>query len=291
MDLPPRHTRTRPPGPFREPVVLSEGAAEALHAAFGAFGLTPYQARVLVSLLRMDCGTCMDIASVAGVPRTSIYQILDELEAKDLACRLPGPGPAVWASVGHRDTIIRLVATEERRLIQLKDRAARVEELLQATAPSEGAAAPSPSVHVIHDPGRVAALYEQLLRRTQEELLVFNRPPYFSAVGRPRPVVLDTCRRVRTRVLYQRAQVVEQSDGAWKKEMAAYHEAGAEGRVVDELPMKLAVFDRKVALVTLADSHTGEGVLITMLVEHPQFGAGHASAFEVLWSRARPYDS
>lgn len=151
--------------------------------------------------------------------------------------------------------------------------------------------APSPFVRVIHDPGQVARLYQQLLRQTEEELLVFNRPPYFSSIGRPRPVIVDTCRRVRTRVLYQQAQAAEQANELWRKEMAAYHRAGAQARVVDELPIKLAVFDRKRALFTLPDFQSDEGAPATMLVAHPQFGEGHAIAFEALWSGGRPYDA
>lgn len=64
--------------------------------------------------------------------------------------------------------------------------------------------------------------------------------------------------------------------------MEVYHRAGAEGRVVDELPVKLAVFDKKVALTAMTDPvGTEAGYPTSLLIEHAGFAALHADAFDI----------
>ena len=190
-----------------------------------------------------------------------------------MACRPPVPGTIASASFRHGEVVVRLAVCEKRRLRQLNARSMRFKELLERIVPNDNGA-PSPFIEVIHDSGQVATLYEQLHRETKDELLVFNRPPYFSPIGTPRPVVIDTCRRVRTRVLYQRAQAGEMANELWRSEMAAYHRRVPDARVVDELPIKLAVFDRMRALFTLPDFHSDKGRSRPRFRAHPQFGAG-----------------
>lgn len=267
-------------------------AAEKLHRAFEALGLTPYQAKVQVALLQAGPANCLDLARIAGIPRTSIYQILDELDAKGVASRLPGNGPAIWTSAGRGEVLDRLVALEEERLTELKARSQRVGEMLDQLLPDRQVAS-LPYVHVIHEPSRVKPLYEQLLTQTEQELLVFNRPPYALTIGSPQPVIVDTVRRgVVARVLYQAAQAEGPEYDAWHHEMGAYHALGVEGRVVDELPIKLAIFDRKATLLTLNDPVLPQvGFPITLLIEHPGYSKVQANAFENLWASAMPYDA
>jgi sugar-specific transcriptional regulator TrmB len=265
---------------------------EPLLRDFQELGLSPYAARVLLALLRLGSANSADLARVSGVPRTSTYQVLEELSAKRLAARLPGDGPAVWSTPGSTEVLERLDAAEEERLSQHRARTARLRQVLAETFP-EGPTAALPYVNLVHGTAQVKALYERLLSHAQEEVLVFNRPPYTWSPGRPNPVVLDTLARgVRTRVLYQAGQLEDSAADAFRQEMNVYHDVGVQGRVVEELPIKLAVFDRRDSLLVIPDPVLPEvGYPTTVLVEHSGFASIQAAAFEHLWAQARPYPS
>ncbi|HJT93708.1 MAG TPA: helix-turn-helix domain-containing protein [Mycobacterium sp.] len=265
--------------------------ADTLRREFEALGLSPYEARVQLALLTLGSGTPGELARVADVPRTSTYQILEELRLKGLAARLPGEGRAVWSSRSRDEVLGRLEAVEEERLHRHRARAARVRDMLNEAFP-EIAPPALPYVHVIHDPALARPFYEQLVRDTQSELLVFNKPPYSWTIGEPNPVVVEAARRARCRALYQSKQADEGTDGDWRNEMEGYHAAGVEGRVVDELPIKLAVADRKMALLSLAHPTLANvGFPTFVVVEHPGFASVQADAFEHVWQSARPYVS
>ena len=263
---------------------------EPLQRDFQELGLSPYSARVLLALLRLGSANSADLARVSGVPRTSTYQVLEELSARRLAARLPGNGPAVWTTPGSGEVLERLDAAEEERLRQHRARTSRLRQALAETFP-EGPTPALPYVSLVNGVSEVKALYEQLLSEAQEEALVFNRPPYTWSPGQANPVVLEMlARSVKTRVLYQAAQLEDSASAAFRQEMDKYHGAGVQGRVVDELPIKLAVFDRMKSLLVIPDPVLPEvGYPTTVLVEHGGFATIQAAAFEHLWAEARPY--
>ncbi len=69
--------------------------------------------------------------------------------------------------------------------------------------------------------------------------------------------------------------------------METYHEAGVQGGLVEELPIKLAVADRNVALLAMTDPILPEvGFPTVLFVEHPGFAWLQAEAFERQWDNA-----
>ncbi|MGH9277745.1 MAG: TrmB family transcriptional regulator [Acidimicrobiales bacterium] len=265
---------------------------DGLLREFEQLDLSPYEARVLLALLRLGSANTAHLARVSGVPRTSTYQVLEELNRKGLAQRMSVDGPAVWASPGRDEVFHRLDALQEERLRQHRLRAASLREQLAATFP-EAPEAAGPYVHVIQGAAQVSSIYDRLLGDATAELLVFNRPPYSYPPDQVSDTVLATVRRgVQTRVLYQGPQWDDPSAEGFREAMATYHRAGVEGRLVDELPIKLAIADRRVALLAMTDPVLPEiGFPTTLLVEHPGFAELQAGAFERLWESARPVET
>ena len=272
-------------------LITSGPIPESLLHEFEQLDLSPYEARVLLALLRLGSANTAHLARHSGVPRTSTYQVLEELNRKGLAQRLSVDGPAVWASPGRQEVFDRLDAAQEERLRQHRARTANLRDLLAREFP-EAPDAAGPYVHVIQGAAQVSSIYDRLLADVQDELLVFNRAPYSFPPDRVNQAVLDAMRRgVRSRVLYEGPQWRAPAAEGFREAMAAYHEAGVEGRLVDELPIKLALADRKLVLLAMTDPVLPDiGFPTTLLVEHPGFAALQAEAFERLWESAKPVD-
>jgi sugar-specific transcriptional regulator TrmB len=262
---------------------------ESLLHEFEQLDLSPYEARVLLALLRLGSANTAHLARHSGVPRTSTYQVLEELNRKGLAQRLSVEGPAVWASPGRDEVFDRLDAAQEERLRQHRARTANLRDVLAKTFPETPEAA-GPYCHVIQGAAQVSAIYDRMLAEVADELLVFNRPPYSFPGDQVNKAVLDAVQRgVSARVLYQGPQWRDPSAAGFREAMAVYHEAGVEGRLVEELPIKLAIADRKQALLAMTDPVLPDiGFPTTLLVEHPGFATLQAGAFERLWESGKP---
>ena len=289
----------------REEVTDPEASASALDRVrreLEEMGLSPYEARVVLALLRLGSASGAQLARVSGVPRTSVYSVLEDLVTKRLVERLPGEKAAVWASPGRDLVFDRLDAAQEERLRAHRARTARVRQILDEELPESGTVA-APHVHIVRGVVEVRAIYDRLLLSATEEVLVFNRPPYSipaSASPLPpgetprreelvNPVVIETVARgVKIRALYQKAEWEGPEAASFRRFMDVYHQAGVEAGLVDELPIKLAVADRSLVLFALPEPRLEVGFPTNLFIEHAGFASLHARIFDDLWSVSTP---
>jgi sugar-specific transcriptional regulator TrmB len=278
-------------GGAREKPITPGGDAipEPLLRGFLDLGLSPYEARVLLALLRRGSANSVDLARLSGVPRTAVYPVLQGLGTRGLAARIPGPGPAVWASPGRDQVMERLKTAEEDRVRLHRERADEVRKLLDRSLPEEPADVALPFVHVLPGAKQMKTTYEELLGEAEAEVVMFTRPPYTWTFPNPNQAVLDMLERgVDVRVLYEAEQWEDPSAEGFRTEMNLYHEAGVRARLADSLPIKLVIVDRRVALVNMLHPVAVDGYPMTLHIEHPGFSAIAAVAFDQFWAMAQP---
>lgn len=263
-------------------------AVPTLRRDLEELGLSPYEARVLVALLQLGQAGTSEVTRVADVPRTSTYQVLEALHSKGLAVRLPGGGRATWTTPGSDQVLDRLDMAQEEHLKRYR---ARTSELRSALAELTAKRAPAtlPYAQLLHSAGELWRTYIRLLGAARSELLMFTRSP-FVAAGTVNPAVLEALERgVQMRVIYWRADL-ESASPLWLEELEAYHAAGVDGRVVDDLPIKLMAFDRRACLVGMPNTGESAAAYPTfLLIDHPGYTRIQAAAFEKLWDDAAPY--
>ena len=263
---------------------------ESLQEDLEAFGLSGYEARVLLALLQLGSAPASELARVAGLGRTNVYPTIVSLQAKGLADAVPGKTGA-WSAPDRQEALGRLYRREEQRLRELALRRERAQENLATLGPPRSTV-PVPYVHSIRGADDTKACYERLLATARTEVLVFNRPPYSWSPEQVNTAVVDTLGRgVRIRVLYQSVQLAEPEAERFRAVHEEYHAAGVKARVVDELPIKLAVADNAMVLLAMADPIAPDiGFPTNLLVEHPGFAGFAVAAFEQIWSLATPYE-
>ena len=268
-------------------------AADRLQSELEELGLGPYEARVLLALMRLGQATVAELFPVAAIPRTSAYPALQMLSTKGLAVRKPAPGMAVWTAPPQDIVFERLQAALERanaeRMSRHLERSARVRELISDTLPGDNSVT-FPYVHLLHGASEMKSAYERLLNEATSHFVMFTRPPYAWSMPDPNPVVMATLGRgIRARVLYQAAEWNEPNAEGFRAEMAEYHRAGTAARLALDLPIKLVVVDDSRTLVAMPDPVAPELTYpMTMLIEHPGYARVQVAAFERLWATAQP---
>lgn len=282
-----KHTR-KAPGPALGAV--SDARRETIRRNLEELGLNGYEARVLLALLEVGSASAPDLARLAGIHRTSVYPVLQELSARGLAQPLPGPKP-VWASPGRDEVLERLKAPQEEHLRALASRIDQTRELLTEVAPP--VSGPLPYLHFIRGAAQTKATYNRFLKEATTEVLVCNRPPYSWTPGQTnRAVLAMLARKVAVRALYDAAGLQSPEAAAFRREHEGYMAAGVEARVVDRLPIKLVVVDRRIAMVAMADSNAPDaGYPDVLHIDNPSYAEAHAAIFEHYWSIGWPYQT
>jgi hypothetical protein len=142
---------------------------------------------------------------------------------------------------------------------------------------------PENLVEVIVGQEAIAARFAQLLNGTHEQLLVLDRPPYASQVDESDTRVRGLLNEgVVVRGIYS-PDSLDVPGGVDEAYSAA--DAGETSRVHPQVPMKLAVFDRKVALLPLSVDQLVDSALVV----HPcALLDALMEMFNLLWDQAVP---
>jgi len=280
---------------------MQEEALQAMGASDAALGgrigrlqqllveagnLTGAEARVLVVLLGLRTGSLKQLSEATGTSRSNIYPLLESLSAKGLCRRRPGKH-ALWECPEPKEVVARLRGAEEARLHAGLEAAAQGFDEAEAIVADPFSGNEDPPI-TLEDDARLGALYLDAMASVEAEVLVLNRGPYPGDLA-PNPSVLEALARgVKARALYVSAEL-DAPDGQLRQCADAYAEAGVEQRVVDSLPVAMAVIGEETALLSMPGRSAGAAVRAAA-IRHDGVVELLTAAFDHLWERAHPYN-
>ncbi|MDX6249237.1 MAG: hypothetical protein QOF10_2597 [Kribbellaceae bacterium] len=219
----------------------------------------------------------------------------------DLAKRLGRDEDDVRATVGRLEDLGLLTTTSDKpmRLLPTRpdvavdalvavrraelDRVRAEARVLVSELRAQEQHRPENLVEVIVGQEAIAARFAQLLNGTQEQLLVLDRPPYAAEIEQSDTTVRGLLREgVVVRGIYS-PDSLDVPGGIDEAYSAA--DAGESSRVHPQVPMKLAVFDRKAALLPLSVDQLVDSALVV----HPcALLDALVEMFWLLWDQAVP---
>lgn len=240
--------------------------------------ILPADEQLYRELLRHPDRTLAELAEATGGDGKRLRRQLRALEAHGLVTRTP-TRPARFRPA-QPDLALEVLALRRHQEIErARLAAAELTELFRAAAGLHEAI----PVDVIAGSAANVQRFLQTQRATRDEVLIFDKPPYvMEGVVSQTDVQLELMARgVRYRTIYDRASLAEPSQLALARRLAA---AGEQARVLDEVPMKMQISDRSIALVPFALSAERQ----TLVIQNSPLMDGLIALFELLWDRAVP---
>jgi sugar-specific transcriptional regulator TrmB len=256
-------------------------------------GLTRYEAAAYMSLLGRQRFTPAQVATRSGVPRQRIYDVLAALCSRGLCVERHSGGRWFQAV----DPALALPALVDERRRQQEAELARQQEqsrgLIAALTPrySAGSSEDDPLnyVDVLLEPRLVEERALALAHTAEREVLVCFKPPLLgSAAENMEEVRVPLRRGIHYRALYERAALEDIELRDWMRQFAAW---GQQLRLVDELPIKMNLFDERAALISLQDPLTGQPSITALCITHPSLTRTLKIAFEGLWASGEAMSS
>lgn len=243
-------------------------------------GLTSYEAKAYLALVRRDSSTAADVARLARVPRQRIYDVLATLVQKGLAAHRPGP-PAKYSAVAPAFAIERLVLARREELDRLERASREVIELLApAFAAGQRERDPLDYIEVLRERSAINERFGELQEGIQDEILVFTKPPY-AKPAQENVEGLQVSRKHRARSVYEFSAL---DDPDFAAGVRTFIEAGEEARFVPELPLKLVIIDETVVMFGMEDPVAGPAELTIVVVEHRALAQVLKIAFNAVWA-------
>jgi sugar-specific transcriptional regulator TrmB len=255
--------------------------AKAIVERLVRLGLTTYEARAYVSLVRRDSYTAAQIARTAGLPRQRIYDVLASLVEKGLASARPG-SVVKYAALAPDLAVERLVSLRRTEMSALeRDAGDVISKLAPEFQAGQAHSDPLEYIEVLRDRGAINERFAELQAAVKREILVFTKPPYAT----PPQENVEGIEVARTHVAKGIYELSILDDPAAVAGVKRFIEAGEEARFVEEIPLKLVIIDETTVMFGMQDPMAGTEELTIMVVEHPALARTLKMAFGRLWDR------
>jgi DNA-binding CsgD family transcriptional regulator/predicted transcriptional regulator len=242
-----------------------------------ALGIDAHGESVYSFILSRGAAAEDEIAEGLSLSAAHVHLLLGLLQAQGLVTRRRGER-ADYAPVDPRYALRSATHRLSEDIRRIHDRVPFFSSMFD-----QGAAAVSESsaTLVLTDPHSTASWYSRLQHEVQSEFLAFDRPPYITALDDPLEP-LSMGRGVRWRAIYSASSF--DVDGAWAKVQSLIRQ-GEESRVASDLPLKLAIADRRVALASLSDH---DGRVESVVTHAPLLVTALGELFDFHWAKAIP---
>jgi HTH-type transcriptional regulator, sugar sensing transcriptional regulator len=249
-------------------------------------GLTSYEAKAYLSLIKRDSYTAAQVARQAALPRQRIYDVLGTLVQKGLA--VARPGNVVKYAATPPEVAINLLIQSHRQQLNEMERGARsmVETLQPSFEAGQAHTDPLEYIEVLRDRRAINERFAELQSSVKREILVFTKPPYATP---PQENVegLAVTLTHEARSIYEFGVF---DDPAVSEGVRRFLEAGEEMRFVPELPLKLVIIDETIVMFGMEDPVAGSADLTIVVVEHSSLARVLKTAFDAIWASGLTFD-
>ncbi len=259
---------------------------QELVAQLAKLGLTSYEAKAYLTLIRRDSFTAAQVARQSGLPRQRIYDVLGSLVQKGLAAARPGT-VVKYAATPPELAIEQLLAAHREELSRM-ERNARlmIEDLTPAFAAGQEHTDPLEYIEVLRDRRAINERFAELQAGVKKEILVFTKPPYATP---PQENVegLEVTQSHEARSLYEYSIF---DDPAVMRGVQRFVDAGEDARFVPSLPLKLVIIDETIVMFGMEDPVAGSSDLTIVVVEHQSLAKVLKTAFDAIWQNGQTFD-
>jgi DNA-binding NarL/FixJ family response regulator len=241
---------------------------------FGVIGLDPHEELIYRHVLAAGSSSPEEVAAACGVSPDGARVSLESLRGRGLISR-----SAVADRYFAVDPRVAVRALSEHTAMQLERLRAGIPALAATYEETQREAGQNPMVRVVEGGDAVGGWYNRLEHQATEEFLAFDRPPYVLAPVNPMESVV-IARGVSWRAVYSAASL--EREGAWE-EMRRSARSGEQARIAAELPVKLAIADRRIAIVSSSLDPDRPAAVVT---EAPPLVEMLCAVFESYWNLA-----
>ena len=146
-------------------------------------------------------------------------------------------------------------------------------------------------IEVLKNPLQIHRKFIELFARAEKEVLVFCKPP-FAYVSKKEMeeqwrVQIDATKKgVVVRGIFELPPEDKRKEFFTERDFKQEHTTGDELKFIDELPIKLNIFDNRACMFTVVDPIVNVTSLTMLVTEHEAIAKSFRMLFESVWEKA-----
>jgi sugar-specific transcriptional regulator TrmB len=235
------------------------------------FGLTAYERKAYVSLVREGISTTYVLSKNSGVPYGKIYPVLSTLERKGFVKKYDGT-PQRFMAVEPNVAISAEIRKREREFVSLKDSSKSIIAALGALS-AQKPTEPLEKIRIIEGYNNYLNLSVELHKKAKQEWLSISElslyKPHIDAYTD------NVHRGVNVRMLTSQEEATKEKIKIWRKTKVDIRRASF-------IPTKFSVIDEREVTIRIASDER----YITLWIQNPSLAKSLKNYFNVLWENA-----
>ncbi|MEU8224435.1 helix-turn-helix domain-containing protein [Kribbella sp. NPDC048915] len=245
----------------------------------GSAGLGADEEATYLELIRRGAGSAADLAARLGRPLPEVQRSVDVLLGEGFVHRTPPPADLI-VPVPPELAVEQLIHRHEQEVDRIRKAAYRL--AAEATRQS-GARRTEELVEIVTGQTAVAMAFDLVQRTARSEMRELVAPPYVASAEVNSTQLARQGDGVTYRVVYDSSAL---GDAVLAASAVSHVRAGEQARIADELPTKLAIADRELALLPLDWATPAQDA--ALLVHPCSLLDALVALFETVWNRASP---
>ena len=263
-----------------------------------AFGLTEREAKLYLAMLGKPEWRAGELYRITGIQKTHIHSTLEAMVSRQYCAkrregrfnfyRATPPGRLYemlkyrWENeFANRDSRAKTLLTN---LDGVYSEAVKNDKSLDF-------------IEIIQTPHRIHTRFMELMQSVQEEVLSTNRSPYTFIIDKSSRNIMKEQMNAGYNVAGRKIDmktVVMYEEDIWPKIRYLQDDSesknAGEARIIDFIPVKMSVFDRKISLISVVGiSGIHMETFTQMIVHDSSFALACCDLFELYWNKAVPY--
>jgi len=255
-------------------------------------GLSKRESEIYMALLQKKEFTAAEIASITDVTRTKVYEILQNLEIKGLCTGTQRNNRKQYRAIDPKIAFQNIISQDEKKLNTKKEIANQLgEDLHSLFKKNNYENNPLDYVEILNDNYQIYSRCIEIQQNTTEEILAFTKSPYTKPLKPFQDYLngeLDALKKgVKIKSIYEYRDI---SKKELKNIVDNWIAGGEEARIVEELPIKMAIFDNRITMISLNDPIPLKSGITAMIVIHEGFAKTMKNIFDSIWEKAMSFD-
>jgi len=267
---------------------------EDYSALMQKLGVSDTEAKIYRALLERRELSALEIHELTHVPRTKVYEVTQKMMLRGMCLEKQMGRKKKYQAVEPKRALNNLVKPLESQLDEQKTIAAIVTKMIDPIYDrGMNKVEDLEYIEIIHDRPSIHERYVSLVRNTRKELLGFVKPPFAHRPTRKKLVEQENAeyeilkKGAIIRVLYEFPDSAELAERL--QHIRSVAKRGERSRVIEHLPIKMYIFDKRYVLMALANAKEAASLLTMVVVDHPGLAEAGTLLFNYLWEQAHDW--
>ncbi len=257
-------------------------------------GLSVREAKVYTTLFLKNDFTASEIQKLVNIPRTKVYEVLQTLIGK---------GMCAEKKTGHykKYEAMNPLSVFDKLLNDFLKKENIVNNVLNILTPifeqRKENDNPLDYIEILKNKEEIRKKYLDFVKNAQKEILCFTKPPYASthedaiSGGEGQPLINKREGNMKVMdILEYKSTFSESEKEEFVLEVSNFINNGEDVRIINELPMKLVIFDENITILALNDPVSLKQGITTIVISHPSFAKSLKCVFESFWEKAMSFE-